>query len=216
MRTHHQNGNIALPESLSELKLMRKQDGVLALSDEFRTYAGMILESPRLRAISGSFDYESHGYGQLAYGPAMHERGPFALYKNGRLGPVRQGSYPLGQKTMIVRDLEDDLKQFETVWRGMFLSLAEEVAPLFGKEFEIRLKILKFMDEHFHYDKHCVAILPLGNDRKATILKAADGKIIRPENGSFIVTTPSLKHSSPVSDKNRACLGVTVYNDWVP
>ncbi len=213
MRTHSLNNNIALPDHLGDLHTAKRTDGTLCLSDDFRTYGGLIYQSEELNSISASFDYEAHGYGALLPGPGIFERAPIADYINGELGPIKQAVFDYSQKDkdLPIEDLESDLLRYEPGWRDIFNRFGAEVAPMMGNRFEIRLKCLRFRKEKLHTDKEIIGVLPLGVDRLSTICKGKGGEMIRPHNGSFVTSTPMLEHAGPVSEIPRAGLGVTKY-----
>lgn len=215
MREHPLNKSIAMPDCLSQLRAL-KYEGELTLTDELKTFSGLIYKSDALLEISTMFNYEAMGHGCLIAGCNMNERAPVAEYIDGRVGPVRQGNfYP--DRDFEEVDLDPDLKRYEPVWRTLFEKFSYEVASCFGNKFELRLKCLEYDEENFHQDPDfIIAIQPMGKGRKSTICVDEKGGDIRPESGELIVTTPALKHSWPVSKMPRLGLAATLYPHHLP
>lgn len=217
MRIHLQHSGIALPESLEDLYVDTGGSGHLKLHGRFNSFSGAIIKTADLTRLAENFDYEQHGYGALLSGPGMPERTPFAIYKKGALGEVLQGAVILTEPELQTGKLDPDLEHYKSGWQDLFNRFAKIVSPMMGDVFEVRLKCLHYSEEWFHQDTEVVGILPLGAGRRSTVCRAEDGiDAIRPDNGEFVVTTPALEHSSPVSDMPRAGLAVTKYLTRMP
>lgn len=217
MRIHPQHSGIALPQSLEDLFIDSANGGYLKLHGHFNSFSGAIIKTAELTQLAENFDYEQHGYGALLSGPGMPERTPFAIYKKGSLGEVLQGTVILNEPELQTGKLDPDLEYYKPAWQNLFNRFAQMVSPMMGDLFEVRLKCLHYTEEWFHKDRDIVGIVPLGFGRRSTVCRADNGvDAIRPENGEFVVTTPSLEHSSPVSEIPRAGLAVTRYLAKVP
>ena len=214
MRTHPLCSEIALPEKLGEVWPVF-QDGGLYLTDGTNKYIGAFYNQPELIKFSESFNYEASGYGQLLPGPGMPERMVSALhYKNHVYRLLQAVDNQKDEDSLIFSKFESDLLCYRPQWTETFNRFAKFASQIVSDRFEIRLKCLQRDREVPHSDVPIILIAPQGYDRKATVCFTLDKTRIVPENGTWVVTTPFLKHSSPVShtDTQRACLAATVYD----
>jgi hypothetical protein len=94
-------------------------------------------------------------------------------------------------------------------WHDIFQQYGDYVRPAFGREFGLRIVSrsepeLRLHTDHKRYDK--IACTPLGADKDATIVQAADGSLIAPQAMSTVFTRRGCVHSSPPSDAMRVII----------
>lgn len=194
MRHHAEDRHMALLDDIAQAKK-------LGLSSIFRLISGRfdggIFESDKLIKIGRDFDADKAGFDKI--------RERVVGKKHTISARCRDGIVELpGRKINGWLQAAQNANEQDYL-RGVFQNFADIVAPVFGRDYKIRLE-----DRSNRYDFHCdeghmVATLGLDEPMTPTLWQTKAGRVFSPPNGALLVITPKLLHSSPEST-NRPVL----------